>query len=89
MSHAEANAIYFADRNKLIGSTLYVTSYPCCECAKAITRAGISRVVIDTPTLIDNGSSIEEINYEGECIMAQKNITLTVNGKDIQLLLSE
>lgn len=89
MSHAEANAIYFADRNKLVGSTLYVTAYPCGECAKAITRAGISRVVIKTPTSVDSASSIEEVNHESECIMAQKNITLTVDGYDIQLLPSE
>jgi dCMP deaminase len=85
MSHAEANAIYFADRNKLIGSTLYVTAYPCIECAKAITRAGIKRVVIETPSIVDSTSSIEEVNYKSECIMAQKNITLTVDGNDIQL----
>lgn len=89
MSHAEANAIYFADRDKLKGSTLYVTAYPCEECAKAIARAGIKRVVIDTPANIEGGSSIQEVNYTSECIMAQSKITLTVNGKDIQLLPAE
>lgn len=89
MSHAEANAIYFADRNKLVGSTLYITAYPCKECAKAITRAGVDRVVITTPTTVDDASSIEKVNHESECIMAQKHIELTVDGYDIQLLPSE
>lgn len=85
MSHAEANALYFADREKLVGSTLYVTAYPCSECAKAIARAGISRVVIETPASVDDASSISEVNPESECIMAQKNIKLTVDGNGILL----
>lgn len=85
MSHAEANAIYFADREKLEGSTLYVTAYPCEECAKAIARAKIKRVVVRTPETIDSTSSIKPVNYVSECILAQSNITLTVDGKDIQL----
>ena len=45
--HAEANAITKLARsgNNSDGSTLYVTSSPCIECAKLIIQAGIKRVV--------------------------------------------
>lgn len=45
--HAEANAItkVAKSNNSSQGSTLYVTSSPCMECAKLIIQAGIRRVV--------------------------------------------
>ena len=45
--HAEANAITKLARssNNSDGSTLYVTSSPCIECAKLIIQSGIKRVV--------------------------------------------
>lgn len=43
--HAELNALLFCDRQDLPGSTLYVTRSPCYGCTKAISAAGVSRVV--------------------------------------------
>lgn len=43
--HAELNAILNANGKSLVGAILYVTCYPCNECAKAIVQAGISKVV--------------------------------------------
>lgn len=43
--HAELNAILNYRRGTLQGSTLYVTLFPCNECAKAIIQAGIKKVV--------------------------------------------
>jgi dCMP deaminase len=45
--HAEANAItkVAASNNNSRGSTIYITSSPCIECAKLIIQAGIERVV--------------------------------------------
>lgn len=45
--HAEINAIIFAARNgiNISNSTMYTTSSPCLECAKAIINGGINRVV--------------------------------------------
>ena len=45
--HAEANAItkVAKSNNSSEGSTLYVTSSPCIECAKLIIQSGIRRVV--------------------------------------------
>ena len=43
--HAELNAILNSNAVSLNGCTLYVTLYPCNECAKAIIQSGIKRVV--------------------------------------------
>ena len=42
--HAEANAILNSTRS-LEGSTLYVTLFPCNECAKLLVQSGIKEVV--------------------------------------------
>lgn len=41
--HAEKNAIYNANKS-VIGSKLYVTHFPCNECAKDIIQAGIKEI---------------------------------------------
>lgn len=43
--HAELNAILNARGKSLAGAKLYVSLFPCHECAKAIIQAGISEVV--------------------------------------------
>ena len=45
--HAEANAItkVAASNNNSKGSTIYITSSPCIECAKLIIQSGVKRVV--------------------------------------------
>lgn len=47
MVHAEQNAILFADRSRLKGSTLYVSFMPCSRCAQDIMQSGIERVIVD------------------------------------------
>lgn len=42
--HAELNAILNSEKS-LKGATLYVTKFPCNECAKAIIQSGISKVI--------------------------------------------
>ena len=42
--HSELNAILNTNQD-LTGSTIYVTLFPCNECAKAIIQKGIARVV--------------------------------------------
>jgi dCMP deaminase len=55
--HAEANAITKVARsnNSSDGSTLYITSSPCVECAKLIIQAGIKRVVFSDNYRISDG----------------------------------
>ena len=42
--HAEPNAILNAT-SSLKGCTLYVTLFPCCECAKLVIQSGIKKIV--------------------------------------------
>lgn len=60
--HAEANAITKVARsnNSSDGSTLYVTSSPCLECAKLIIQAGIKRVVFSEYYRICEGIELLE-----------------------------
>lgn len=55
--HAEANAItkVACSNNSSKGSTLYVTSSPCIECAKLIIQAGIKRVVYAEKYRLEDG----------------------------------
>lgn len=46
-AHGELNAILNYRGGSLEGSTIYVTLFPCNECAKAIIQAGIREVVYD------------------------------------------
>lgn len=43
--HAELNAIFNSKGRNLENSRLYVTLFPCCECAKAIIQVGIKKVI--------------------------------------------
>jgi len=45
VSHAESNLILSCDFNRLEGSILYTTLYPCNECAKTIIQVGIRDIV--------------------------------------------
>jgi dCMP deaminase len=47
--HAEQNAILYANRHELIGATVYVTHYPCENCAKLLVQSGIKKVVYKHP----------------------------------------
>ena len=48
VTHSELNAILNFRGGSLEGATIYVTLFPCNECAKAIIQSGISKVFIDT-----------------------------------------
>ena len=43
--HAELNAILNAHGKNLIGSKIYVSLFPCNECAKAIIQSGIKEII--------------------------------------------
>jgi dCMP deaminase len=60
--HAEANAItkVAKSNNSSEGSTLYITTSPCLECAKLIIQAGIARVVFTEKYRISDGLELLE-----------------------------
>ena len=56
--HSELNAILNYRGGSLEGSKLYVSLFPCNECAKAIIQAGIKTVVYDSDKYADTASVI-------------------------------
>lgn len=74
-THSELNAILNYRGGSLEGATIYVTLFPCNECAKAIIQSGIKRVVYDsdkyekTPAIIAskrmlNTAGVELVKYQ-------------------------
>ena len=57
-THSELNAILNYRGGSLDGSTLYVSLFPCNECAKAIIQAGIKQVVYDCDKYADTPAVI-------------------------------
>ncbi len=55
--HAELNAILNNDGGSLKGTTIYVTLFPCHECAKAIVQSGIREVVYWSDKYADTDST--------------------------------
>ena len=56
VTHSELNAILNYRGGSLDGGKLYVTLFPCNECAKAIIQAGIRTVVYETDKYADSAS---------------------------------
>jgi|ERR1035437_464324 dCMP deaminase len=54
--HAEINAIFSCAKAgiKTKGCTMYLTWYPCCDCAKAIIQSGIKKIVCYEPDWKDD-----------------------------------
>lgn len=55
--HAELNAILNAPRS-VQGCTIYVSLFPCNECAKAIIQSGIKRIVYESDKYADTEATI-------------------------------
>ncbi len=55
--HAELNAILNSNRSTS-GCTLYVSLFPCNECAKAIIQSGIKKIVYESDKYADSDSVI-------------------------------
>ena len=75
VSHAEYKAIIGIPPS-VRGCTLYVTKYPCHECAKVIVQAGITKVVYK-----------EEGGKEQRYISSRKTLNECLGAKNIQLVL--
>ena len=57
VTHSELNAILNYGGGSLEGSTIYVTLFPCNECAKAIIQSGIRTVVYDSDKYADSDAT--------------------------------
>ena len=56
--HSELNAILNFRGGSLEGAKLYVSLFPCNECAKAIIQSGISRIVYESDKYADTDATI-------------------------------
>ena len=56
-THSELNAILNYRGGSLEGSKLYVTLFPCNECAKAIIQAGIRTIVYESDKYANDAST--------------------------------
>ena len=56
VAHSEVNAILNYNGGSLKGSKMYVSLFPCNECAKAIIQAGIREVIYDSDKYADTPS---------------------------------
>jgi len=61
-SHAEANAIAYADRDRMGGCDCYVTLEPCNACLKLLLQAGVVRVYY-------------ELEYDGRVTQMREDLT--------------
>lgn len=68
--HAELNAILNSPRS-LAGCTLYVSLFPCNECAKAIIQSGIKKIVYESDKYNGNDD-----NIASKRMLKQANIEL-------------
>jgi len=80
--HGEVNAILNSNTHDLRGCTLYVTYFPCNECAKVIAQSGISKVVYafdryyETETCIASRRIFDELKVKYEKIKTHANLVL-------------
>lgn len=58
VTHSELNAILNYRGGSLEGTKLYVSLFPCNECAKAIIQAGIKTVVYDSDKYLGTPSNL-------------------------------
>lgn len=65
MEHAERNAIYNAARigTSISNSCMYVSHFPCVDCARAIVNSGIVKVILSNKNL-DAFSHKDSMYYE-------------------------
>ena len=61
--HAEVDAILNANSKDLNGCSLYVTSYPCNNCAKVIIQSGIRSVYHNYGSTVDHVVAHEMFHY--------------------------
>lgn len=66
--HAELNAILNSEKS-LSGATLYVTKFPCNECAKAIIQSGISNVIFTDDITIERLQKDDEFIATNNMLM--------------------
>lgn len=82
--HAERNAIYNSFGRNLKGSTIYVTLYPCANCAQTIVQSGIKRVVyLNVKTHHDSENRAVKRMFDGAGISLEAFSSLNVPDAEV------
>jgi len=83
--HAEMNALlnYKGDGKDLDGSTVYVTLFPCHECAKFLAQAGIKRIVYLSDKYMDTEDNIMSKTCLEYCNIKYEQINQSLQNKYI------
>jgi len=88
--HAELNAILQSHGKDLEGTTIYVTLFPCNECAKAIIQSGIKKVIylreykhqdlVEITKMMFDAAGVEYCKYNEELDLTKEDVIETTNG---------
>ena len=83
--HAELNTILNATGKSLRGARLYVSLFPCKECAKAIIQSGIKEIVYlsDKYANTSRGHVYDNIRYHYDCVFYHRYIRADIGGKTV------
>lgn len=81
--HAEQNAIHNKIAQNIKGGTLYVTLFPCKECAKSIIQTGISKVVyIDVKPHHEEFNSAVKLMFDKCSVKYEKFSELDISDEE-------
>ena len=80
--HAEANAIlnYRGSNKDLVGATIYVTLFPCHECAKTLVQAGIGEVVYLDDKYLSTEDGLISRNILDRCGITYRQVGVQIEG---------
>ncbi len=81
--HAELNAILNSPRS-VKGCTIYVSLFPCHECAKAIIQSGIKHIVYESDKYADSDSV-----QASKRMLKSAGVSLRQSDKKVQVNVSE
>ena len=76
--HAELNAIlnFYGEKTRLNDAKLYVTLFPCNECAKAVIQSGIKEIIYEIDKYADTDGVIAAKRMFEECGVSYRKIKL-------------
>ena len=83
--HAELNSIlnFPGEKSSLKGAKIYVSLFPCNECAKAIIQSGIKEIIYESNKYKDTDGTIASKKMFDTCGIIYRQITLD---KEIKLI---
>ena len=82
-THSELNAILNYRGGSLEGTKLYVTLFPCNECAKAVIQSGIKEIIYADDKYATSDNTIASKKMFDECGIVYRQYNMT--GRELKL----